>query len=171
MLAYVRFHPRAHACEHCGAGLLRGAVELSDGRKYGRQCAARAMGKRRETSAMASQIDVLRRDALHFEYKALAAERSGWTWIAKGYGGNCGFGSTDVYRRADGSVVLDVQDTTTASVLDEKAGDRVLGWDWRTGRMFVAMTPEEVSASPFAGGVRWTTKRWAEWQFGKGWME
>jgi hypothetical protein len=172
-LRYVKFHPRQDVCEHCGAGLIKGAVELSDGKKYGRDCAARALGRKREDSAMKKQVEALRIVAVRAEQTAAykGTDRAGWVWIAKGYGGNCGWDSTDAYRLPDGSVVLDINGSQTLGILAERAEDRILGCDWRAGRMLVRMTAEEVNAGYPDGGARWTTKRWAEWQVGKGWRE
>jgi hypothetical protein len=175
MLRYIKFHIDATACEHCGAGLIKGAVELSDGKKYGRDCAARAMGKKREDSAMKRYVEALRLEAIRVEqrdaYRTLTAARSGWTWIAKGYGGNCGWGSTDAYRLPDGRVVLEVTGCQTMRIIGEHDAGRVLGADWRSERMIVEMTQEEVASRPYAGFVAWTAKRWAEWEFRKGWTE
>lgn len=171
-LRYVRFHPRYDACEHCGAGLIKGAVELSDGKKYGRDCAARAMGRKREDSAMEKQVEALRLAAVRADqtaaYKAIT--RAGWAWIAKGYGGNCGWNETDVYRLPDGSVMLDINGSQTLTILAERAEDRIMGADWRAGRMLVRMTPEEVNALFPDGGARWTTEMYAGWRPGKGWV-
>lgn len=176
MLRYVKFHLHAPACEHCGAALIKGAIELSDGVKYGRDCAARAMGRKREDSAMKRQIEELRAAAIRDErraaYRALTAERAAWTWLAKGYGGNVGWPESDAYRLPDGRVILEmVYDATTLNVVFQKDEDRVLGLDTRAGRMILLMTPEEVNAKYPSGGAMWTTKRWARWVFRKGWDE
>ena len=175
-LRYIRFHPRATECEHCGAGLLKGAVELSDGRKYGRDCAARALGKKREDSAMKRQVEALRLEALRIErrdaYRALDATRSGWKWLAKGYGGNVGWPESHAYRLPDGRVILDVYaDATARAVFNQHAEAAILGDDLRAGRMLLALTPEQASALEYGRSLRWTADRWAEWQFGKGWAE
>lgn len=165
-LRYVRFDARNHDCQCCGRIIKKGTLELSDGRRYGPQCAARAMGRPRPTTADKREEERLYVAAMADEYRAMLAQVPGWTWVAKGYGGNCGFGTTDAYLTPSGPV-LHIQDATTAYLFRERMPEAVAAF--RSYGAFVRLTPEQVTASPLAGGVQWTTKRWAEWQFGKGW--
>ena len=112
MLRYVKFHPKQPHCEHCNAGLLKGAVELSDGKKYGRDCAARAMGKPRESASMKKAVDDLRKQAIRIElargYRDCQGQKAGWTWQSMGYGGNIGWPLTHHYRTQTGDSVLEI---------------------------------------------------------------
>lgn len=170
---YASFDPRARACECCGAGLLRGAVVLSDGRKLGRQCAARAMGKPRENAAAKRLVDLMerraRQDTHQADYDAAVSLRPGWRWVGKGYAGNAGWGSTDAYLRADGSLVLEVADATTSAVVLGAAPEIVIGADWRRGAMLISVPEAWPPSLHYAGAMVWTTDRRARWERGEGW--
>ena len=55
-IRYIRFHTDRHDCECCGRVIVKGTLELSDGRRYGPQCAARAMGRAKLTGKEARRV-------------------------------------------------------------------------------------------------------------------
>lgn len=169
-MRYVKFHPRATACECCGAALLKGAVELSDGRKYGRTCAARAMGRKREDSAMKREVERLAalaaRDERHAAYVGL--DRSVWKWQAKGYGGSAGMGLAVAYSRPDGSTVIEFDgDPSTLHAALTAFPDRCLGTHKQTGRSVFLLSADDIRGAGWPAA--WTADWQADWILGKGW--
>ena len=165
-LRYVKFHPKQPHCEHCNAGLLKGAIELSDGKKYGRDCAARAMGKPRESASMKKHVDDLRKQAIRNEqirsWKVCRDQQSGWTWKGKAYGG--GWPLINHYLTQNGESVLEVRwDSNVLAIVPE---DKIIGYaiDYS---IYLAMTPEELSG--FDTTVQWTKFSFAQWVPNKGW--
>ena len=59
MLGYVRFDTAHRSCDCCGRTLKAGSVVLSDERHYGRDCAARALGRPKATAADRKAVDAL----------------------------------------------------------------------------------------------------------------
>ena len=173
MLRYVKFHPKQPHCEHCNAGLLKGAVELSDGKKYGRDCAARAMGKPRESASMKKAVDDLRKQAIRIElargYRDCQEQKAGWVWKGMGYGGNIGWPLTHHYLTQTGESVLEIfGDLNSFNGLI--SDDSVLGLKIGFGS-FVTLTPDQAQDVALKAGnlIRWTKDRCAEWTPEKGW--
>lgn len=81
MLRYVSYDLAARSCDCCGASLAYGAVVMSDERRYGRRCAARAAGGGRETAGQARKVAQLQREAsdrtLATAWRSL--NRASWT--------------------------------------------------------------------------------------------
>jgi hypothetical protein len=174
VLRYVKFHPKQPHCEHCNAGLLKGAVELSDGKKYGRDCAARAMGKPRESASMKKYVDDLRKQAIRAEYvrgyRACQEQKAGWTWQGMGYGGNAGWPLTHHYLTQTGESVLETEvfHLNVHDILNTM--DVILGEKVGFGT-FLKMTPEQANevALEAMNRIQWTKVQSARWTFGKGW--
>jgi len=172
MLRYVKFHPKQPHCEHCNAGLLKGAVELSDGKKYGRDCAARAMGKPRESASMKKHVDDLRAKAIRAQhgrgYSQCISEKWSWTWQSKAYGGNCKWPLTNHYHTQSGQSVLEVR--WDANLFNTVSEDKIIGYVI-DGWMYLSMTPVEatVLSDEMTGNIQWTSNEFADWQPNKGW--
>jgi len=170
MLRYVKFHPKQPHCEHCNAGLLKGAIELSDGKKYGRDCAARAMGKPRESASMKKHVDDLRKQAIRIElacgYRDCQGQKAGWTWQSMGYGGNIGWPLTHHYRTQTGDSVLEIFGDLGIPVPE----DAVIGVKSGYGA-FLKLTPDQAQELAVKAGnrVQWTKDRCAQWTPEKGW--
>ena len=164
MLRYVKFHPKQDHCEHCQAGLLKGAIELSDGKKYGRDCAARAMGKPRESASMKKVVDDLRKQAIRNEHlrgwKVCRDQHSGWTWQSKGGG----WYHVDHYITQNGESVLWIP--WCPNILEIVPEDKIVGYAINYS-IFLAMTPEELTELDVS--VRWTNIINAKWTPEKGW--
>lgn len=173
MLRYIKFHPKQPHCEHCNAGLLKGAIELSDGTKYGRDCAARAMGKPRESASMKKHVDDLRKKAIRAEYargyRDCQGQKAGWTWHGMGYGGNIGWPLTHHYLTPGGRSVLEIFGDLNAfdCLISE---DMVLGLKVGFGS-FVTLTPRQAEEMALKAGslIQWTKDRCAQWTIEKGW--
>jgi hypothetical protein len=166
VLRYVKFHPKQPHCEHCNAGLLKGAVELSDGKKYGRDCAARAMGKPRESASMKKHVDDLRKQAIRNEqirgWKVCRDKQSGWTWNGKGDGGS--WPLVNHYLTQNGESVLEVR--WDANVLCHVPEDKIIGYATDYS-IYLAMTPEDVIK--YEPRFQWTKVSYAQWVPNKGW--
>jgi hypothetical protein len=173
-IRYIRFHTDRHDCECCGRVIAKGTLELSDGRRYGPQCAARAMGRAKLTGKEARRVAADYRFERHAyltrEGERLALEATSWAWVAKGYGGNVGWPETDLYTTADGTPLASV---LTGSAVDAHFFDRreLLGLHPRSGRMFIRATMSALDALAAEMGARiyWTTWRGAGWRPGVGW--
>ena len=166
MLRYVKFHPRQPHCEHCQAGLLKGAVELSDGKKYGRDCAARAMGKPRESASMKKHVDDLRKQAIRAEmirgWKSCRDQQSGWVWKGKGCGGS--WPLINHYHTQNGESVMEVR--WDPNILCNVPEERIIGYaaDYN---IYLSMTPEDVIK--YEPRFQWTKVSYAQWVPNKGW--
>lgn len=81
MLRYMSYDLAARSCECCGASLAYGAVVLSDGRRYGRQCASKAISGGRETAGAARKVEALRREAFNASLAKVwkGLDRTGWS--------------------------------------------------------------------------------------------
>lgn len=174
MLRYVRFHIDKFDCECCGRMIKKGTIELSDGRRYGPQCSARARGIPRQPSAEVKRIE---QEAARLAIVAADAgwranyQPSTWIWVAKGYGGNVGWALTNIYRTANGEYrAVVTNDSNTAAVI-YSSPIRVLGCDKITGSILLVADQGAIDGLARLSGtrIRWTTCGYAEWTFNKGW--
>jgi hypothetical protein len=155
-IRYIRFHADRHDCECCGRVIAKGTLELSDGRRYGPQCAARAMGRPKLTGKEARRVAADYRFERHAhltrEGERLAREATSWSWVAKGYGGNVGWPETDLYTTADGTPLASV---LTGSAVDAHFFDRrELATGYRAHALLTRACVEELC--PSAGERRQT---------------
>ncbi len=171
-LAYVRFDLRKHDCDCCGATLKKGAVILSDERGYGKDCAARAMGRPKATSRDVKIIEDLRRReqarVLCAEWAVLDATRGTWTWLGKGRLLGDDF---TAWGLPDGRELVEVRGLTSVRVLGEKRLDSQVAEDgqrWVPTGLFL-LTRAELFAITYPPEGWWTSDRGAEWIRFKGW--
>lgn len=174
ILRYVRFHIDEHDCQCCGRVIAKGTIELSDGRRYGPQCAARVRGIPRPPTREMKRIEEERKRLLRardaWEWRANYHPET-WTWIAKGYGGNVGWSYTDIYRTPEGAYRAVIQSDPNTFQVVYAADIQALGRDQTTDALLVAAGREDLDRIAEASGARifWTTDRGAEWVFRHGW--
>lgn len=175
-LRYVRFHIDQCDCQCCGRLIKKGTIELSDGRRYGPQCSARARGIPRQPAAEVKRIEQeaarLAAVAAHAGWRT-HYQPSEWTWTAKGYGGNVGWALTDIYRTASGEYRAVVGGDPNTTMVIYGSSIKVLGRDKVAGAILLVANRDALDKLARSSGatIEWTSDRYAAWRFRAGWTE
>lgn len=164
-LTYLRFDRQHHGCDCCGRVIRKGTVILSDGRRYGPDCAARAMGRPKATSRDRALVERLRAEAERQDqqaaWTALAADRGAWTWLGKGRAPFVGEDYT-AWRLPDGREVIEA-----TSVIDAFP---VVARDHRSRTtLYLATAAGWCAANEYIPAHGWTADRHACWIPRQGW--